>query len=305
MVPGVDVARVNSYSWAVGVRGGNAQFNDDLLVLQDGRSLYSPLFAGVYWNTVDYMLEDLDRIEVIRGPGATLWGSNAVNGVINITSKDSRDTQGLLVSTRGSNDDSSLAVRYGGQISDDTTYRVYVKGKYDNGLDSLTSGGAGDDWYSTRGGFRVDKHTSDSDTLTVQGDITDSQIREPLTIPVTTSPFVSSVTSDLVNTNGNLLARWDHRNGDDSDFSLQMYYDYLKVNYLALDYVQNTFDIDFHHRFKLGQRDEVTWGLGYRFINSDITPTALVAADPSMRNLNLFSMHLCRIRTHLSPNTGL
>jgi iron complex outermembrane receptor protein len=290
MAPGVNVARVNSYSWAVGVRGGNAQFNDNLLVLQDGRSLYSPLFAGVYWDTVDYVLEDLDRIEVIRGPGATLWGSNAVNGVINITSKDSRDTQGLLVSTRGSNDDSSVAVRYGGQISDDTTYRVYVKGKYDNGLDSLTSGsGAGDDWYSTRGGFRVDKHTSDSDTLTVQGDITDSQIREPLTVPIPTSPFLRNVTSNQLTANGNLLARWDHRNGDDSDFSLQTYYDYLKVNYLPLDYVQNTFDIDFHHRFKLGQRDEVTWGLGYRFINSNITPTAIIVANPSTRNLNLYS----------------
>jgi iron complex outermembrane receptor protein len=289
MAPGVDVARVNGYSWGVGVRGINDQYNNNLLVLQDGRTLYSPFFAGVYWDTVDYVLEDLDRIEVIRGPGATLWGANAVNGVINITSKDSRDTQGWLLSARGSNDDSDLSVRYGGRLSDDTTYRVYLKGKYDNELDTVSGNNAGDDWYSLRGGFRVDKHAGDNDTFTVQGDVVNNQIRGPINVVTPTPPFTQHVVSDRSDTSGNMLTRWDHRYGDDSDFSLQMYYDYLSVDYISADYNQNTFDIDFHDRFKFGPRNEVTWGLGYRFVNTDITATPYVSGIPSTRNLNIYS----------------
>ena len=289
LAPGVDVARVNSYSYAVGVRGLNSQFNNNLLVMQDGRTLYSPFFAGVYWDTVDYVLEDLNRIEVIRGPGATLWGANAVNGVINITSKDSRDTQGVLVSARGSNDDSSLSFRVGDKISDDTTFRVYAKGRYDAGLDNFSGKPESDNWYSLRSGFRVDKHTSDSDTFTVQGDLGDNQIREPVGFPVPIAPFVLPLTTDRVDVNGNMLARWDHRVSEDSDFSLQTYYDYLKVNYIAANYNQNTFDIDFHDRFKTSPRNEITWGLGYRFINTKIVPGPSVTANPSTRNLNVYS----------------
>jgi iron complex outermembrane recepter protein len=289
MAPGVDVARVNSQIWAVGVRGLNDEFTNNLLVVQDGRTLYTPFFGGVVWDTVDYVAEDLDRIEVIRGPGGTLWGANAVNGVINITSKDSRDTQGLLVSTRGSNVDSNLAVRYGGRLSDDTTYRVYFKTQYNNEFDTPTGENAGDEWYSLRSGFRIDKHPTDANTFTVQGDYGNNQMREPLLTPIPTAPFVMPQTIGRYDTTGNLLTRWEHRDSDDSDFTLQAYYDYLSVFSYAADYTQNTVDLDFHHRFKLTQNNEVTWGLGYRIVNTDLGETPVLIANPSSRNLNLYS----------------
>ena len=250
--------------------GLNDEFTNNLLVLQDGRTLYTPFFGGVLWDTVDYVTEDLDRIEVIRGPGGTLWGANAVNGVINITSKDSRDTQGLLVDARGSNVDSNLSVRYGGKLSDDTTYRVYFKTQYNNEFDTPTGENAGDEWYSLRSGFRIDKHPTDANTFTVQGDYGNNQMREPLLTPIPTPPFVLPQTLGRYDTTGNLLTRWVHRDGDDSDFTLQAYYDYLSVFSYAADYTQNTLDLDFHHRFQLTKNNELTWGLGYRIVNTDL-----------------------------------
>jgi iron complex outermembrane receptor protein len=284
LAPGVDVGRINSYTWAVGVRGLNDQFNNNLLVLQDGRSLYSPLNAGTYWDTVDYVLADLDRIEVIRGPGGTLWGANAVNGVINIISKDSRDTQGWLLDSRASNDDSDLSVRYGGKISDDTTYRVYLKTKYNNELDDTSGDNAGDEWTALRGGFRIDKHPSTDDTFTLQGDVGDNRIRAPYDVPIMTPPFSQLTVDDRNDATGNLLGRWEHHFSDKSDFSLQMYYDYLGVNYLGAHYYQNTVDLDFHHRFQLGQRNEVTWGAGYRFMNNRIESDNVLSSSPPTRN---------------------
>ena len=289
LAPGVDVGRINAFTWAVGIRGLNDQYNSNLLVLQDGRSLYSSLFAGVYWDTVDYVLPDLDRIEVIRGPGATLWGANAVNGVINIISKDARDTQGLLVDSRASNDDSDLSVRYGGKLLDDTFYRVYIKAAYFNELDDSNGDNAGDDWHSLRGGFRIDNHPSEADTVTLQGDMGDNRINEPFDQPVPTPPFTTPTKFDRDDATGNLLSRWTHRVSDDSDFALQVYYDYLKVNSASTDYNQNTIDIDFHDRIKLDSRNEFTWGLGYRLVNSLIKATPELSGFPPTRNDNVFS----------------
>jgi len=289
LAPGVDVAQINSFAWGVSVRGLNNEFANSLLVLQDGRSLYNSLSGGVYWDTVDYVLADLDRIEVIRGPGATLWGANAVNGVINIISKDSRDTQGWLLSLRGSNEDSDLSARYGGRLSDDTTYRVYLKAKYTNDFDDARGDSAGDDWYGLRGGFRIDKHPSDDDTFTLQGDLGDNRIRQATTVILPMAPFSAFTTVGRNDATSNLLGRWDHRSGDDSDFSLQVYYDYLKTDYTTTLYDQNTFDIDFHDRLKLGQSNELIWGLGYRLVNSDIHPTLELSDSLPTRNDNLFS----------------
>jgi iron complex outermembrane receptor protein len=289
LAPGVDVQRINSFTWAVGVRGLNDEFTRNLLVMDDGRSLYSPFIAGVFWDLVDYPLDDLDHIEVIRGPGATLWGANAVNGVISITSKDSADTQGWLLSTRASNEDSDFTLRYGGKLSDDTTYRVYVKDRYFNEFDGTTGSSAGDEWYSMSGGFRIDNHASDTDTLTMQGDFIDNQIHESMELPVPTAPFTDDVNSLRNDMNGNLLARWDHHNGAESDFSLQTYYDFLSVDYPTTDYNQHTFDIDFHDRFQLAGWNEVSWGMGYRIVNSAITTTPWLMANPATDNLNFFS----------------
>src|SRR5207302_3865523 len=156
MVPGLQVARIDENKWAIGSRGFNGRFDNKLLVLIDGRSVYTPLFSGVYWNVQDVMLEDIDRIEVIRGPGATLWGANAVNGVINIISKKAKDTQSAIVTAgAGTEERGSGGVRYGSKIGD-TSYRAY--GKYFNWGPSLYSNGttAHDGWDALRGGFRAD-----------------------------------------------------------------------------------------------------------------------------------------------------
>src|SRR3982075_3327853 len=171
LVPGLEVARIDENKWAIGSRGFNGRFDNKLLVLIDGRSVYTPLFSGVYWNVQDVMLEDIDRIEVIRGPGATLWGANAVNGVINIISKKAKDTEGAVVAAGAGNEEGgSGGVRYGSKIGD-TSYRAY--GKYFNWGPSLYSNGttAHDGWDALRGGFRADWTPAGSNSLTFQGDI--------------------------------------------------------------------------------------------------------------------------------------
>src|SRR5690242_14134951 len=157
LAPGVEVARIDENKWAIASRGFNGRFDNKLLVLIDGRSVYTPLFSGVYWNVQDVLLEDVDRIEVIRGPGATLWGANAVNGVINIITKKAKDTQSALVTAGGGTEERGVGGgRYGGKIGNNTYYRAY--GKYFNWGPSEYAGGvpAHDGWDAVRGGFRAD-----------------------------------------------------------------------------------------------------------------------------------------------------
>jgi iron complex outermembrane receptor protein len=279
LVPGMDVAQTSSSTWDISARGFNGLYADKLLVLQDGRSLYSPVFAGTYWDTVLYPMADLDRIEVIRGPGATLWGANAVNGVINITSKDAEDTQGTMVYTRGSNTESDGVARYGGKISDNTFYRVYGMFEYNNSFDTPTGGNAGDQWNALKGGFRIDKHASDKDSFTVQGDFGQNRITQPSTALGTSFADVQ------YHTTGNVIARWNHKDSEDSEFSMQFYYDYLGLNEKVLsDYRQHTVDVDFHDRFVLNKQNEISWGLGYRMVMTSANPNPVVSLDPSSRN---------------------
>src|SRR5260221_4283667 len=157
LAPGLEVARIDQNKWSIGSRGFKGRYDNKLLVLIDGRSVYTPLFSGVYWNIQDVLLADIDRIEVIRGPGATLWGANAVDGVINIITKPAASTQSAIVEAGGGTEERGAGgVRYGGKIGDATHYRIY--GKYfDWGpYDYVTSGTAHDGWDAVRGGFRAD-----------------------------------------------------------------------------------------------------------------------------------------------------
>src|SRR5579884_1368749 len=172
MVPGIQVARIDQNKWAIASRGFNGRFDNKLLVLIDGRSVYTPLFSGVYWNIQDVMLEDLDRIEVIRGPGATLWGANAVDGVINIITKSAQETQGgLLTAEAGTEERTAESLRYGGKLGGNTYYRAYSKYyKWEPSTDT-TGRNAFDGWDTLRGGFRVDSNPQQGNSFTVQGDI--------------------------------------------------------------------------------------------------------------------------------------
>ncbi len=207
LAPGVDVAQIDSVKWAVGIRGFQSRLSREVLVLIDGRSVYSPLFHGVYWEVQDTLLEDIDRIEVIRGPGGTIWGANAVDGVINIITKSAKDTRGTLVSAGGGTvAQGFMDVRQGGG-NDAFSYRIYGKG-YDQGPESHSDGREFDDWRRAQGGFRTDWKIDDRDTLTVQGDIYDGVAGESVRITTLSPPSIVNVDQNAQLSGGNVLARW-------------------------------------------------------------------------------------------------
>jgi iron complex outermembrane recepter protein len=291
MAPGIEVARIDENKWAISARGFNGRFADKLLVLIDGRSVYTPLFSGVYWDVEDVPLEDVDRIEVIRGPGATLWGANAVDGVINIITKPAKATQSGLVQVEGGNEElNSDTVRYGDKVGDVGYYRAYVK-YFDWGSgESMAGQNAADGWHQFHGGFRSDWNLSHQDSLTVQGDIYNSREGETLTTPTLTAPYSSTFENVGHYTGGNLLGRWTRTTGDQS-FSLQGYFD--RTNYaddnLFTDH-ESVFDVDFQHDFHLGDENEIVWGAGYRSIQDSNAPSFTVAVQPNHAQYNQFSM---------------
>lgn len=290
LVPGLEVARIDSAKWAISSRGFNSRFANKLLVLMDGRSIYTPLFSGVFWEAQDTVLEDIDRIEVIRGPGGTLWGANAVNGVINIITKSAADTQGGLVTVGSGTEERGVGqVRYGGVLSDHAHFRVYAK-YFDRGpLDDEDGHAAADDWSLARAGFRIDWDVSDADAWTVQGDYYDGQAGQTTVVPIYAAPFGDVRNEDADMAGGNLLARWRRTLGDDSDLALQLYYDWTKRDEIVLEQIHDTFDIDFQHRFPLGERQEILWGLGYRLIADHADGPQMLTLDPENRTDHLFS----------------
>src|SRR5713226_6959679 len=174
------VAQLDSRQWAISARGFNSTAANKLLVLIDGRTVYTPLFSGVFWDVQDVPLWDIDRIEVISGPGATLWGANAVNGVINITTKGARDTQGLDVSGGGGTELRGFGgARYGGAVGSNVHYRVYGKASSRDRTVFPSGQGASDDWHTGQGGFRLDADASEVNQLTMQGDLYGGRIAQP------------------------------------------------------------------------------------------------------------------------------
>jgi iron complex outermembrane recepter protein len=290
LVPGLEVARLDENKWAIGARGFNGRFDNKLLVLIDGRSVYTPLFSGVYWDIQDVPLDDIDRIEVIRGPGATLWGANAVNGVINIITKPAEATQSGLVKVEAGDEQlASGTVRYGDRIGGKGHYRAYMK-YFDWGSSTnLIGQDAFDGWHQLRGGFRSDWALTPADSLTVQGDMYSSRNGETLTVPTLSSPYSSTFANAGQYSGGNLLGRWTHSfNG--SSISLQGYFD--RTNYsdnnLFVDH-ESVYDIDFQHDFHVGQMHEIVWGAGYRSIQDRNVPTFTVAVQPTHAQYNQFS----------------
>lgn len=290
MAPGLDVGRVDAHSWAVSARGFNDVFANKLLVLMDGRSVYTPLFSGVFWDVQDTMIEDIDRIEVIRGPGAALWGANAVNGVINIISKPAKDTQGWLATAGGGSEEQGfVGARYGGELQDGVHYRVY--GKFFNQDDSTLAGGnnAEDRWRMGRGGFRIDWDGSQNNLLTLQGDGYFGDEQDLFAVPAAAPPFIEYVKSDSDVAGGNILGRWTHTFADDSSLQLQMYYDRTLRDATIVREDRDTADIDLQHRFLLGQRQEIVWGLNYRVTADDLKGSTNVSLSPSQRTTHLVS----------------
>jgi len=271
-VPGMDVARIDNNKWAVGVRGLNDRFQRFLLVQVDGRTVYSATFAGVYWDALDYPLEDIERIEVIRGPGASVWGANAVNGIINIITKSAKDTQGGLASGRGGSEDRGFGtLRYGGKITDDLTYRVYGKGFTRDEQFSQT-GNPNDGWWGASGGLRLDWLASERNAVTFDAGYLRSEAGRLDSRPMISAPFVFANIEAEVSNAPHVLARWSHTVDEESSWSLQVYWDRFIRIFQNLDVYQrwDTYDVDFKHQVPFGDRNKVVWALGYRVVDSHL-----------------------------------
>lgn len=261
LVPGMQVAKANRDRWAVSSRGFNSALNNKLLVLIDGRAIYTPVFSGVYWGDQSTTINDIDRIEVIRGPGASIYGANAVNGVINIITKDAQETQGNLVSATTTTRGNGLyEARHGGKLSNDSYYRTY--GQYAD-----LSG-----WYRTRAGFRVDGDIED-DSFTLQGDVFDGDQDVSLVTPITTSPFSQTVFSTDDAYGGNVLARWNHRISRRSDLSIQGYVDHYARLESNFEQRVSTADVQFQHSIRPDARNQFIWGGGARLYYQDLAGT--------------------------------
>lgn len=293
----LEVAQIDSRQWAITARGFNDVFADKMLVLIDGRSVYTPLYAGVYWDVQDTFLEDLDRIEVISGPGATQWGSNAVNGVINITTKSAKDSQGgLLEGGAGTELLGFGGARYGGELAPNVYFRVYAK--YFERGESVTPSdqSAEDAWRMGQGGFRVDWDKSADVHLTLQGDLYKGSVTQPST-------------GDIQISGGNMLGRWSRSLAENSDIQLQVYYD-RTYRLIPGSFTQtiNTYDIDFQHRFPIGAQD-IVWGVDCRLMGDDIINTPADAFLPPDVTQGLYSafvqdeVSLIGGRLHLTAGT--
>ncbi len=289
LAPGVDVAAIGGGRYAVSIRGFTGRFSNKLLVLIDGRSIYTPIFSGVVWEAQGPVLEDIERIEIIRGPGAAIWGANAVNGVINIITKHATDTQGILASTGTGTEDRDFAtLRYGNHVSANTSYRIYGKTEARGESDDAAGNPGNDGSHSSRAGFRVDNEQDDGH-LSVQGEAFNFAAGDRIFFPHFTSPYDSTLRdSQQRNSGGDLLGRWDKTLSATQDVSLQTYFDFSTFaieNFSAFQV--KVVDFEFEHRIRAGDRNDVTWGLSYRSMGYRADGTETNSFDPTSRDLRV------------------
>jgi iron complex outermembrane receptor protein len=278
----LQVAQANSSQWAISARGFNNVLANKLLVLIDGRTVYTPLYAGVFWDVQNILLEDVDRIEVISGPGGTLWGANAVNGVINIITKSSKNTKGLFAeATAGSNLPGIASLRYGGQLGEKLAYRIYgLRFKLGNTL--LTTGSkSGDEWKIAQGGFRMDWDASEKDNVSFQGNIYDGR------------PNPDAIQIPVIASGSNLLLHWDHKTSVKSDYQLQIYYDHTWRDF-SNNFTEDlkTYDIDWQHHYQVGLRHQMNYGADFRIMDHNVTNLQLFNFLPEHKVLYLYSVFL-------------
>jgi len=284
MVPGMDVAQIDSNVWAISARGFNQRFANKLLVLVDGRSVYAPSFGGVFWDTLDIPLQDIERIEVIRGPGGSIWGTNAVNGVINIITKKTSETKGAMVTAGGGNIDQGFGtVQYGGSAGRSTDFRLFTKYLDQDHLPGSAAQNDADGWHMLRGGFRTDTTISPNDTLMFQGDMYSAREGYPsVYIPtIVSTPVPTDFEVNL--TGGFLQGLWTHTRSTTAGWDLQVSYDTYERNDTVGDH-RGTANIDFSYHTLVGSRNNLVWGANYR--NSDSHSTGSIYTSFVPANLD-------------------
>jgi len=298
MVPGLQVARIDANKWAVTARGFIGRFSNKLLVLIDGQSVYTHIFSGVFWDMQDVMLADVDHIEVIRGPGATLWGANAVNGIINIVTKNARDTQnGFVQAGIGTEEKVFSNFRYGGKLSNDMVYRGYLKYferdhfifPSDTALDERAGKRAFDGWNSLRGGFRIDWDQTPSNTFMLKGDLHYGEFGHTMETMSIEPPYMGLEDYRGNMAGGDIIFKWQKIFSNASEMTLQTYGDYFKKDEGVIIGTILTYDLEFNYLFDLGRDHQIICGLGYRLIKDHFQNTLMMRVDPDRRYWNLFS----------------
>jgi iron complex outermembrane receptor protein len=295
LAPVLQVARIDAHTYAVGARGFTSRLANKLLVLIDGRNVYSPLFSGVFWDMQDVVMADIDRIEVITGPGATIWGANAVNGVINIITRAASDTQGGQLVARASDAGRSASLRYGGRAGGGGHYRAYAKVSSlgDTGNeDGSTWGGA---WHRAQAGFRFDWEGA-ARALTVSGDAYHGRLDE--------------LRGGHTGIGGaNLLARLSERLGSGAGLRLQAYLDHTARTQEGVAAQRlDTFDLEAQLDTRLGERHALSWGGGYRYSQDRISNGPVLRFVPANRNLrwsNLFMQDEVELTGTLRATAGI
>jgi iron complex outermembrane receptor protein len=293
MAPGVDVAQINANTWAVSIRGLNGRFSNELLVLVDGRNVYTQTSGGVFWDVLDLPLEDIARIEVIRGPAGTIWGANAVNGVINIITRNAAETRGGMAVTGGGNLDQGFGtVQYGGGLGKSTDYRVYSKYLNQDHMPGLTGQDGADGWHILRGGFRTDSTISSQDKLMLQGDIYTGEEGNPSTfLPSVTSPALRDNNLAVPLSGGFLQLVWKHTLSPSSHTTLGISFDRYQRDDELLER-RHTFDVEFQHHIAWGLRQDVVWGASYSVTDSHTHGGLSFAMHPADVNMQMFSLFI-------------
>ncbi len=289
MVPGLHVAQIDASKWAISARGFNSRFANKLLVLLDGRSVYTPLFAGVDWSALDLMLEDIDRIEVVRGPGGALWGANAVNGVINIVTRSAKETQGGLLSSLGGPEEGGIAgLRYGGRAGSGGHYRVVARYR-DRDESALGSEDAADAWDSMHAALRADWSLAGGDSLMVRVHAFGEDAGQSTALPTLSAPFVSVFDEETRLEGADAQAHWRRRLASGSSLEVRASFARTEREISILNEIRDTLDLDFQHRLALGGRRDLVWGLGYRYTRDRIDNSFTVSFTPDERGSPLSS----------------
>jgi iron complex outermembrane recepter protein len=291
LVPGMQVARIDANKWAVSCRGFNDRFANKMLVMVDGRTVYAELFAGVFWESLDVLLEDVERIEVIRGPGASVWGANAVNGVVNIITRNARDTaSGYAEAGAASSERRQVAWRQGGGLGERGKFRVYGKYLGNGAYESAAGQTLPDSWRHYRAGFRYDRAGSPGENFLLTGEMFTGQIGNGILTPTLQPPYIVQVNTQDPTSGRNLIARWSKRSGSASELTVQAFYTQLHQNYRkVLDINMDDIDLEVTRSMEIGSRHSIMTGLGYRLGVVHTTGSFQVSLDPSSSTANLLN----------------